>query len=482
MYLNKHVILGLIQKIKQIKDEINEKGELPIYEKVRVIYTLFTVFYMREESFTKVYELIQLNIRYLITNEKKENSIMDRCYNFYNLFIDSITEESAIFPYLLNIDSGCGYYNQDMVYSFDLKTIEMIKSHLRQVFPKIIILCFIENGDVALTESEFGGIIINEFYLTKLKNIDYNSSTLTQITVEHKDDIAMNYFLDMIHEGSGHKKYALSDENNNSPKKIFNKDNKIIELKHRSQFVPNDYNSEYILSNMNYKGDSGHYLELCYGKYKNELIVDILRNMENKGKLIRYPELFTDDVTTLNEYVSLRKQIQENKIKLELKHENSIEEDIKQMKEELNKLEIKNNKNEYITEKNPNNNEINQNIFLNQGKRKRDEKDTENFNVNNNNSKKKYEANYLKSNINAEKEGNKKGDVFEKIANKSEIIQIPNRKERLNIAAQRVAERFNIKLGPCLKRNLKKIIKELDPNDPNFEDVSLLLSDCYIKY
>ena len=129
---------------------------------------------MREESFTKVYELIQLNIRYLITNEKKENSIMDRCYNFYNLFIDSITEESAIFPYLLNIDSGCGYYNQDMVYSFDLKTIDMIKSHLRQVFPKIIILCFIENGDVALTESEFGGIIINEFYLTKLKNIDYN--------------------------------------------------------------------------------------------------------------------------------------------------------------------------------------------------------------------------------------------------------------------------------------------------------------------
>ena len=62
--------------------------------------------------------------------------------------------------------------------------------------------------------------------------------------------------------------------------------------------------------------------------------------------MIRYPELFTDDVTTLNEYVSLRKQIQENNIKLELKHENSIEEDIKQMKEELNKLEIKNNKNE----------------------------------------------------------------------------------------------------------------------------------------
>ena len=168
IYLNKYVVLGLIKIINQIKDEINEKEELPMYEKVRIIYTLFTVIFMTNKTFRNAYELSKLNVRYLITNEKKKNSIMDRCYNFYNSFIDSINEDSAIFPYLLNIDSGCGYYNQDTVYTFDLKNVDMIKSHLRQVFPKIIILCYVENGEVALTESEFGGIIINEFYLTKL--------------------------------------------------------------------------------------------------------------------------------------------------------------------------------------------------------------------------------------------------------------------------------------------------------------------------
>ena len=57
----------------------------------------------------------------------------------------------------------------------------------------------------------------------------------------------MNFFLDNIHEASGHKKFALSDEKNNSPKKIFNKDNKLITLKYRSDFDPNDNESEYIL-------------------------------------------------------------------------------------------------------------------------------------------------------------------------------------------------------------------------------------------
>ena len=58
----------------------------------------------------------------------------------------------------------------------------------------------------------------------------------------------------------------------------------MINLKYRSDFDPNDNESEYILSSHNNinKGDSGHYLELCYGKYKNELIIDILKTWKIK--------------------------------------------------------------------------------------------------------------------------------------------------------------------------------------------------------
>ena len=288
-----------------------KKKELQLYEIIRVIYSLFKLLLIQKNSSMNCFEITNLNIRYLITEKAEKNSIIERFNNFYNSFTDSISEDSAVFPYLLNIDGGSGFYNEEEVYTFDLKNVDMIKSHLKQVFPKIIILCYLENGEVALTESEFGGIIINEYYLTKVRNLDYNSSKLNQITEEEKDDIAMNFFLDNIHEASGHKKFALSDEKNNSPKKIFNKDNKLITLKYRSDFDPNDNESEYILSSHNNinKGDSGHYLELCYGKYKNELIIVILRNMKNKGKLIKYPKLLTDDIEKLNEYVSLRNKL-----------------------------------------------------------------------------------------------------------------------------------------------------------------------------
>ena len=123
-----------------------------------------------------------------------------------------------------------------------------------------------------------------------------------------------------MHEVFEHKKFALSEEENNSPIKIFNKKNEMVTLKYKYDYDPNDTKSEFILSSRKRAGDSGHYLELCYGKYNNSLIIELLRNMKNKGKLIRYPELFTNDGKKLYEYVSLREQIKENNINITVKN------------------------------------------------------------------------------------------------------------------------------------------------------------------
>ena len=82
-------------------------------------------------------EVENLNMRYIITSKSENNSIIDRSNKFYNKIIDSISENSAIFPYLLNINSGSGYYKHESYYTFDIKNLEMIKSHLRQVYPKV---------------------------------------------------------------------------------------------------------------------------------------------------------------------------------------------------------------------------------------------------------------------------------------------------------------------------------------------------------
>ena len=458
----------MIEKIKKIKQ--------PIYEKMRVIFSLFSVLSMGNQYyFNKIYGISQLNLRYLVTDEKEENSIMDKCYKFYNSFINSITEESAIFQYLLLIDGGSGFYKKE---NFDLKNLNMIKSHLRQIFPKIILLCYIENGEVALTESNLGGIVINEFYITKNKNIDYNSSTLTEVTENEKNDIDMNLFLDLFHEAPGHKKFALSEEGYISPKKIFNKNKKFITLRHKNDYVPNDEDNEYILTSEydENKGDSGHFLELCYGKYKNELIIDILRKMENKGKLINYPKLFTDDGKKLNEYVSLRKQIEENKITFNFYSELSIDDDIFQMKKELEKIDS-NKKSENIEDKTDKNN------YLNRGKRQRDKDNIEDDNDDkSNNKKKKGEPNYLKSTNTEIQREEKKKDENEDEDETQEKDIILDHKAILENARKQIGKRYKLVKGPGIKLQLLKLRRELDVNDPIKPYVLTLLAHYYIKF
>ena len=383
IFEKKNVIQIFIKKLSEIKNKLTTENGLPLYEKFRTIYTLFTILFMKTEPFQEVDEIENLNIRYVITSKKKNNSIMDKAYKFYNKVVDSITEDSAIFPYLLYVYCGSGYYKKDDVYTFDLKNLDMLKTHLKQTFPKVIIFCYINKGEEALTESEFGGIVLNEFYITEKKFIDYNTDKLIDITEDEKDDIAMSLFLYLFNESSGHKKYAL--------------------------------------------------------------LLEILRKMKNKGKLINYPEIFTDNGKKLDEYASLRKQIEENNIKTDFKYDISIDHEIKQMKNELKKINLTNpnNKIEIFKEQILIKDKMDKNILLNRGKRNR-------------------------NNINLEKESNEK--------------KFHTMEERLNYAIKRVGENFNIYPGPLWKQNLIKIKKEISINDPYYYDISLLLRECYIKF
>ena len=144
-YLNNNAIEVFISEIKKIKTKISQIKNLPLYEKVRIISSLFMTFFMKKENFKLGNEILQLNLRYLIVNEKENNSIIDRCCYFYNNFVNSMTEDSPIFPYLLNITSWCWFYNKEKVYAFDLGDVGVMKSRLKQMFPEVIIFCCVVN-------------------------------------------------------------------------------------------------------------------------------------------------------------------------------------------------------------------------------------------------------------------------------------------------------------------------------------------------
>jgi len=495
LHKNGKIIKEIIKKIKNIKTYLKRIKDLPLYEKARTIYSIFTIFFMKGNSLIDSDEIKNLNLRICLTDKKGKDSIMDRSYQMYNEFVNNLSEDSAIFPYLLNLDGGSGFYKNEIVYTFDLKNLDMIKTHLNQVYPKVIIFCYVKDGEEAITESEFGGIIINDYYITDIKKLNYNSAKLRKMTEEQKNDIAVNIFLKKIHEASGHKKYALSEEEYNSPIKIVNKNKDIITLKHENDYVEGDNKCEYILrSSINdKKGDSGHYLELCYGKYKKELIISILRKMKDKGNLINYPKLFTDDGKTLYNYVSLRKQIEENGIKFISKNKTPIEDEIKQMTTSLNN-KIKNNKIEILKEENSKPNEPKEIKFLNQGKRKREEdkkadnkiednKVGEDKKGDNTQSKsKQYTPNYLKAtNNNSKIEETKKEIILDEDKQESDR-QYKSRIDRAGKVLKRVSKRFNIEINCLMKSKLKKILMELDRNDEDFLDIGFLISYLNIKY
>ena len=185
------------------------------------------------------------------------------------------------FFYLLNIDSGVGYYNNQAVYTFDMSNLNMIKT-------RIILFYDYNTENLGNTNKTSGCVAINVHRFTL---IDENHETIIfdqEIEDEDFSDfMAINIFIILLHEFGGYKKIAYNKNNNeesSSPKKIINEKNKLVELKRYSSYKNDD--NEYILSSENSEdgeGESGKYLELGFGKYGKDLISSLLYKYSRKN-------------------------------------------------------------------------------------------------------------------------------------------------------------------------------------------------------
>ena len=447
---NRHVVKAFINKINEfiIKLIIPLKN-IAVYEKIKVINSLFLTYY----NFKSIEEINSLKLKLVVVQNKESNSIIDKVMNFFENFIQGLDYNSIIFHNLLLLDSGVGYFKNEMVYTYDLTNLEMVKYHLKMTLPEIIIFYHYECDEMAFTSPEFGGICINEFHLlanisADLTYLDYNANSLLFINEDIKDEIAMNIVIDMFHESFGHTKFSLSSNGIESPKKIVNEQNKIIKLKYVGDFVENDNNSEYILTSNNQKGDSGHFFELCYGKYENVLILKLLRDMKNKGKLIQRPDLFTNSINKLKEYVILRKTLEKKNIILNFNRVISIEQEIEVMKNIIKKKE---NVIKIILEK----------------KTKRD-----NFN-----DKKQMSNSNAKGMKNKDiKKENKKeiNDNYEK-KTINELLDLLSHEEVFNIIMKRVRKKYGFKFDPLFMSKVRGELKKLKPNSKDYQDLSFLV-------
>ena len=283
-YINKKTItINFIKKIREISDEFKENDEISMNEKIRALNSLF----LTNGKLETMEDLNKLNLKYYYTSEAFENSIIDKVCKFFELYINCLNENSIVYENLLYIDGGYGYYRKETVYTYDLTNLATLKAHLKEIIPKIHIFCYMENDEIAFTASEFYGTVINVYHLlknyqniNKIFKLDFNKpqSYNKIITEDELDDIAMNVALNYIHEIIGHRKNSLAEPGTVSPKKIINKNKELIELKHKEEYKGNiNDNNEYILTSKRYKGDSGHFLELSYGKVDNILVTKLFK-------------------------------------------------------------------------------------------------------------------------------------------------------------------------------------------------------------
>ena len=469
---NRSIFQKFVLKIKYITNYNIAPLETELHKKIS---TLNSLFYMND-NFTREEQLNSLNVKiYEMTNITNNNSILDKVIKFFNRYIDGLKEDSPVYYYLSFLDGGYGMYKKEFVYTYDLTSLKILKMHLKEVLSKNIIFCYIENSEIASTLPEFNGGYINEFHLLKnyknfdnIKNIIYDYPT-NNLNEEIVDDISMNIVLNMIHENFGHQKYDLGETGTNSPKKIINKNNQLIELKHISQFDPNNKNDndEYILSRIQNKGDSGHFLELSFGKVDNVLITKILFDMKNKGKLIYRPDLFLDNGEKLKEYVTLRNSIEKKNINYIIDNKKSIEDDIEAMKTIITDFEKKELKKQNITDNSEQKNE-----YLSKKRIKQEDNIELTKEKKNKKLLKDTESEDMQSNI-MDNLGNK--DMEKDILPKKSLKEM--KEEEIRLAKERVIKKFGFKDDILLKNNMIKKFKEIDSKDEMFGDLFIALTE-----
>ena len=466
---NQQLLLSITQRVKSDFDNIYLKKNISLDEKIKIMSIYFNLY----KDCKEISHINSLKIKTYILSERQENSIMDKVCKFYDNFIELLDEDSKIFFYLLQLNSGTGYFHKKKVYTFDLTNIDMVKKHLKSLFPKSLTIYNFyksqEHPGRAFCTDKTSGIALNEIFLLPENNnnidFDYNSNNNQNISEEESDEIAMNIVLYLFHEFLGHKKFHSSEEGNDSPKKIVKK-NKLITLKNQSDFNINDKSSEFILISSIDKGDSGHFLELCYDKYYNQTIFKLLLSLDNKGKLINRPDLFIKSNEDLKKYVILKIIAKEKQNLVQISKNMTIEDEInamcqkidyqKYIEEEKTSKENKSKNNKNSSEKSYKGNK--KDFFLSSEKNKK--KDNKNEIISDNG-----------EGIIEEEENS---DEEEEESDSEEIVDKLKEENKGYNILKRVLKKFNLKNDEELSFNIEKIMKQEGLPEEDQKDLNYL--------
>jgi len=311
LYYSEDKNFDLFEKIyKNLNDifsNLIKDANLICFEKISILMSYTELFSLVESP--KIF--VDIKFEYIKLDLVEKNSIIHLSCEFINKYIDNLTENSPSYFSLVELNSDFGFYNEEIVFSYDIVCLSDLKSHLREIIPTVISFFELKNSDKnAFTDGLTGAIGINKVtLLNPYKDLDITKNILNKSKYDAKD-AAMKLAEDIMHESFGHKKLKLKfdfyeKDNRATPKKCF-KDKKLKEL-----VIINQINHE---KNINIlfdkeKSDSGNYFESSFGRLANTKYYTFTYLSRIKhGKLIDYPELFynRNNLETLQKYAYYR--------------------------------------------------------------------------------------------------------------------------------------------------------------------------------
>ena len=286
-----------LQKISEIKNDFN----LKIYEKILMVEQ----FKLAAAKFTTVYNFLNSDFEYYFFSKAPENSILFFVKKFINKFITDLNENNKAFFRLFELDAGIYYYHNKSFYSFDMKNLSEIKTHLKDIMNDII--CFYNNEDEqnsSFCSKHLKYATINKKSIYINKKLELTKKLENNDIIEGKQ-IASKIIINYYHEIPGHIKFGLNNyEFNDSPNKYIEEKNNIKKL------APNNSNSKHSniikILNEEQRSDSGTFFELLYGKAGEGFIKDLLEHLNNFWKLVDKVDLFLDNLPLLSKYVKYK--------------------------------------------------------------------------------------------------------------------------------------------------------------------------------
>ena len=337
----KFTIFNIFEYFTQFYKTYEMDEDLLTYQKV-LLFCSNTAFFT---SCKDINTYQKSELQYINLKNVNPESVFGLSIKFLNDFIDNINSKSYLFYPLLLLDSGlyCNYKCESS-YGFDFQSCDSIKEHLKDLLPDVFFIYKEEeqldplNDKKGFNYKGYKTIFLNKSSV--LKGYDGNPQKESGNLKERKH-YAFRVSKLFMHESFGHNKFIYNKKPGlDSPNHFYNKQNEFITMIPKLYKILKIFEKNTFYINSEFEGgEGGNFFEYFFGLDEDgELILDLIYNIKYIGKLIDNVKYFTyENLETLKEYIIYKNMISEKNIEYNDKENTCLEEDVKEMKNLIDK-------------------------------------------------------------------------------------------------------------------------------------------------